>query len=99
MKVWIKVLKLINNSDTKPTKAKATAKVAPEPKPEGDQDNNAIDAIENIFVVDQPCIMRVNDSSRIRFDLFVMLLATWNCYAIPFEIAFEPPFADSIIWT
>ena len=44
------------------------------------------------------CILRLNDSSRINFDLFVMLFATWNCFAIPFEIAFEPEIAQTFGW-
>ena len=55
-----------------------SAKVAPEPNDKANEEEKEIDAIESIFVVDQKCIMRVNDPSRIRFDLFVMLLATWN---------------------
>lgn len=27
-----------------------------------------------------------------------MLFATWNCFAIPFEIAFEPPVASEFPW-
>ena len=25
-----------------------------------------------------------------RWDLYVMLLAVWNCVSIPFEVAFDP---------
>ena len=32
----------------------------------------------------------MNDPKRIRWDLFVMVLATWNCFSIPFNVAFEP---------
>lgn len=74
-----------------------TAKVAPMPPPKFTP-NTQIDAIENIIVVNQKCIIRINDPNRIRWDLFVMLLATWNCYAIPFEIAFDPPFSESTPW-
>ena len=27
---------------------------------------------------------------KTKFDIFIILLAVWNCYAIPFEVAFEP---------
>jgi hypothetical protein len=65
--------------DTSTQRNMKSAKVAPEPiasNKKVPRDN--IDAIENIFVVDQKCIMRVNDPNRIRWDLFVMSLATWN---------------------
>jgi hypothetical protein len=31
-----------------------------------------------------------NDNLRMRWDLFVIILAIYNCFWIPFEIAFEP---------
>jgi len=36
------------------------------------------------------CMFRVNEKMRIRWDLFVMILAFWNCYSLPFAVAFEP---------
>ena len=42
--------------------------------------------------------MRLNETTRIRWDLFVMVLATWNCFAIPLEIAFEPAMSKGIGW-
>lgn len=41
-------------------------------------------------------MMRVNDPKRVKWDLFVMALATWNCIWIPLVIAFEPEAAHSI---
>ena len=35
---------------------------------------------------------------RVRWDLFVMLLATWNCFSIPFNVAFEPAVMDTWIF-
>jgi hypothetical protein len=35
-------------------------------------------------------MIRQSDSFRTKLDLFVMILAIWNCYSIPFDIAFEP---------
>lgn len=84
--------------DAKPVTGKKhrTAKVAPESIESSTPGN--IEALESIFVVDQKCILRTNDPSRIKWDLLVMLMATWNCYSIPFEIAFEPEVAKSIPW-
>jgi len=32
---------------------------------------------------------------KMYWDLFIMILATWNCITIPITMAFEPPFANS----
>ena len=40
--------------------------------------------------------MRFSDSIRIRWDLFVMILAVWNSFWIPYSVAFEPPSANDI---
>lgn len=34
--------------------------------------------------------LRHNDNFRMKWDMFVMLLALWNCISIPFDVAFEP---------
>ena len=36
-------------------------------------------------------IISMNSKHKTRWDLFVMVLATYNCYEIPLEIAFESP--------
>ena len=35
--------------------------------------------------------LRHNDNFRMRWDMYVMILAIWNCISIPFDVAFEPP--------
>ena len=42
------------------------------------------------------CFWQMNEQIRIKWDLFVMILATWNCFAIPFNAAFSPDFMESI---
>lgn len=32
--------------------------------------------------------LRYNENFRIRWDMFVMLLALWNCISIPFMVSF-----------
>ena len=39
---------------------------------------------------------QMNEQIRIKWDLFVMILATWNWFAIPFNAAFSPDFMESI---
>ena len=34
--------------------------------------------------------MKHNDNYRMKWDMFVMLLALWNCISIPFDVSFEP---------
>ncbi|CAI2362152.1 unnamed protein product [Moneuplotes crassus] len=36
------------------------------------------------------CLCRVHDKTRIRWDLFIMLCAIWNSIQIPYSIAFTP---------
>eukprot|EP00347_Sterkiella_histriomuscorum_P022573 403337973 len=35
-------------------------------------------------------LIKVNGNYRIRWDLFVMMLSIWNCYSLPFDVAFQP---------
>ena len=36
-----------------------------------------------------PYLIRHNNPKKMKWDLFVMLLAVWNCFSIPFEVAFD----------
>lgn len=42
---------------------------------------------------------RSNDKQRVNWDLFVMIIATWNCFSLPFDVAFEPPIMSSVGFT
>ena len=46
-------------------------------------------------VVDTEGIIRINDHRKIYFEIFVIILAIYNCYGIPFEICFKPKIMDS----
>lgn len=35
-------------------------------------------------------LIRINDPRKIYFDVFVIILAIYNCYSIPLEICFNP---------
>ena len=35
-------------------------------------------------------MLSVNDPRRVQWDLFVMLLAIWNCFQLPLNVAFHP---------
>jgi CRP-like cAMP-binding protein len=43
-------------------------------------------------------VIRLADPIRIKWDLFVMLLAAWNCFATPYEIAFKSGWDDSEVY-
>ena len=34
--------------------------------------------------------LRHNDNFRMKWDMYVMILAIWNCVSIPFDVAFDP---------
>ena len=40
-------------------------------------------------------MFRPDSKFRIWWDLGVMVCATWNCFAVPFAVAFDPPFMSS----
>ena len=44
-----------------------------------------------ISVLLEKYMLRISDPFRVRWDLFVMTLAIYNCVAIPFHLAFHPP--------
>ena len=36
----------------------------------------------------KPTILSINDPKKTHWDLFIMILATINCFQIPFDVAF-----------
>ena len=42
-------------------------------------------------VVDNSNIIRINDKRKVYFEIFVIVLAIYNCFGIPLEICFAPP--------
>ena len=60
-------------------------------------DINQVDAKSHFFP-SVKYVLRLNSRARTNFDLTVMVLATWNCFAIPFEFAFSPPIAEELYW-
>lgn len=38
------------------------------------------------------CLVSVNSSHKTRWDAFILLLATVNCFMIPIEVSFKPEF-------
>ncbi len=44
-------------------------------------------------------MFKVNDPRIIKWDLFVIILALYNSFSIPFEVAFEPPVMETTGFT
>lgn len=42
---------------------------------------------------------RPSDKIRSNWDLVVMTLAVWNCFSLPFSVAFKPPIMESTFFT
>jgi hypothetical protein len=38
--------------------------------------------------IEEPFLFRYSDPKRVKWDLFVIALALYNCFVIPFDIAF-----------
>ena len=36
-----------------------------------------------------------NDSIKFRWDVIIIIMVVFNCFTIPFEIAFEPSFMET----
>ena len=37
------------------------------------------------------CFISLNAPSKTNWDLFIMVLATFNCFTIPLDVSFDPP--------
>ena len=46
--------------------------------------------VKNLKTKKEPLVLSMDSNIKTRWDLFIMLLATYNCYQIPLDIAFEP---------
>jgi len=43
-------------------------------------------------------MIRVNDTRKTNWDVFIIILAIYNCFSIPFEISFTPEFMEGPIF-
>ena len=43
------------------------------------------------------CIFRHNGPFRLRWDLIIILFTVYNCISIPYEVAFNASFSDSVV--
>lgn len=42
------------------------------------------------------CLIRGHSKTKLKWDLAIMVMAVYNCFAIPYQVAFEPSFMDEI---
>ena len=40
-------------------------------------------------------MIKVNDSRKTAWDIFIISVAIYNCFSIPMKIAFDPPILES----
>ena len=45
------------------------------------------------------CLIRGHSKKKLRWDLVIMSMAVYNCFVIPYQVAFEPAFMDAIYMT
>ena len=41
-------------------------------------------------------LIRGHSNFKLRWDMLIMILAVFNCFVIPFEVAFEPEVMNSL---
>ena len=44
-------------------------------------------------------MFRPNDNFKSKWDLIVMFFAVFNCYTIPYKVAYEPPAMNTFFFT
>ena len=59
--------------------------------PEEKRDNNPI-----LNRNKERCVLRAANDWRVRWDLVIIALATYNCITVPIGIGFEPPFMSEL---
>jgi len=40
-------------------------------------------------------IFKPNDSFKSKWDILIMISAVFNCFTIPFKVAYQPPFMEA----
>ena len=50
--------------------------------------------MRNVLNLDK-CILRNQDPRRMKWDIFVICLALWNVFFIPYNVAFWPPIGQT----
>ena len=59
-------------------------------------ESRGISAEQQRIMKSARCLVRYNNEWRIYWDLFMMLLAIYNCFVIPLQISFDPPVFNSV---
>lgn len=56
-----------------------------------DQVTETVTSVEEIEKEEFKCLLRANEPRKTQWDLCVMLLAVFNVFTIPVDVAFDPP--------
>lgn len=70
-----------------------------ETEPVGETDNFDeiyLDKEEKKILEHSKCLIRGHSTFKLKWDVFIMLLAIFNCFSIPFEVAFDPQTMNSL---
>lgn len=51
--------------------------------------------MRNKILKESKCLIRGHSKAKVKWDVFVMVLAIFNCFSVPFEVAFKPPSMNS----
>lgn len=55
-----------------------------------------LDDKQKLLLKNTKCLLRGHSKWKLRWDLVVMILAIYNCFTIPLEVAFEPPSMETV---
>ena len=55
-----------------------------------------LDREQKKILEESKCLIRGHSTFKLRWDVLIMILAIFNCFAIPFEVAFGPPIMHSL---
>lgn len=60
-----------------------------------DEEFDYLEASKEALNTSNVWILRLNDPRVSRWDMFIIILAIYNCFSIPFQTAFEPEIMES----
>jgi hypothetical protein len=58
--------------------------------------NMYLDKDQKVMLSTLRCLIRGHSKKKLKWDLLIMLLAVFNCFAIPYQVAFEPEIMETI---
>ena len=59
---------------------------------------DGLDREKRMYLEKSCCLFRSGGGFKVRWDLLIMVLAIWNCFMIPIQVAYDPPFMNTILF-